>query len=537
MKESVLVSGYRLDRYELLCPIAAGGMASVWLARLRGKRGFEKLFAVKTIRNELHADPRYQEMFLDEARIASGIEHPNVAQILDLGEQDGHLYIVLEWVDGESLARLAKLSTKQGGPLPLELTLRIVDDACAGLHAAHELRDVDGVNLGVVHRDVSPHNVLITTAGATKLIDFGVAKARHRSAGETQAGLVKGKIRYMAPEQAGGLEVDRRADIWALGMCLYELLLGRPPFDELSDMDVIRRLIGDAPAPDFAGEQMPGPVRSILDRSLTKDPEARFPTAAAMRRAIEVAMVELKMAPTTDDVAQFVEEHFPDLGKERRAYVADALTKSKGRSDSVPPPTVVEAALAETAMSDTGSMGAVPLVRKKAKSEAETKIEPRFESSPDVKTNTSVTSLKEQLGARPKGRGGWLLLATLVACAIGLLYWQRSALLEYGTTAEPSASESAPPPETSVPAIVEAAAPPPEPVVDAGAKTKLPAWPVLTATGHPSATAASTNDAGSPPSTKDGGVTEPKPTETVAPPPTQTPPPTVAPPPEDPPPP
>src|SRR5215470_11209016 len=130
--ESVLVSGYRLDRFELLCPIASGGMASVWLAQLRGKRGFEKLFAVKTIKTELTTDSRFQEMFLDEARIASGIQHPNVAQILDLGEQDDILYIVMEWVDGDSLAKVRTLAKKARAPLPLGIILRVMSDACAG---------------------------------------------------------------------------------------------------------------------------------------------------------------------------------------------------------------------------------------------------------------------------------------------------------------------------------------------------------------------------------------------------------------------
>src|SRR6516162_6203597 len=130
--------GYRLDRYELLCPIASGGMAVVWLARLRGKRGFEKLFAIKTIKTELIHDMRFQEMFLDEARIASGIQHPNVAQILDLGEQDDVLYIVMEWVDGESIAKIRKLAMKRGTSVPLGVALRVIADACAGLHAAHQ---------------------------------------------------------------------------------------------------------------------------------------------------------------------------------------------------------------------------------------------------------------------------------------------------------------------------------------------------------------------------------------------------------------
>src|SRR5262249_23178202 len=144
--------------YELLRPIASGGMATVWLARLRGKRGFEKLFAVKMIKSEHTADPRFQQMFLDEARIASAVEHPHAAHNTDLGEQDGLLYTIMEWVDGESLAKIAHLAKKRGQAIPLPVVLRLLADACAGVHAAHELRDADDARLGVVHRDVSPQN-------------------------------------------------------------------------------------------------------------------------------------------------------------------------------------------------------------------------------------------------------------------------------------------------------------------------------------------------------------------------------------------
>ena len=217
-EESALRPGYLLDRYELVAPVAQGGMAAVWLAQLRGKRGFEKLFGIKTIKTDLEVDTRFQEMFLEEARIASGIERPNVAHIVDLGEQANVLYIVMEWVAGESLTKVSRLARKKGTPLPLGLTLRLMADACAGLHAAHELSDSHGENLGVVHRDVSPQNILVTAAGAVKVIDFGVAKARNRRAGETAEGVVKGKVRYMAPEQVKNENVDRRADIWAIGV-------------------------------------------------------------------------------------------------------------------------------------------------------------------------------------------------------------------------------------------------------------------------------------------------------------------------------
>src|SRR5258708_3575069 len=159
--ESHLVPGYRLDRYELLCPIGTGGMASVWVARLRGKHGFEKLVAIKTILARYARDPRFQQMFLDEARIASRIDHPNVAQILDLGDHQGVLFLAMEWIEGEALYKLARAVHETGVTLAPAVALRIVAEVCAGLHAAHELRDRDGRPLGIVHRDVSPHNVLI----------------------------------------------------------------------------------------------------------------------------------------------------------------------------------------------------------------------------------------------------------------------------------------------------------------------------------------------------------------------------------------
>src|SRR5579859_374266 len=289
--ESVLRAGYRLDRYELLCPIATGGMATVWLARLRGKRGFEKLFAIKTIRTELVEDSRFQEMFLDEARIASGIQHPNVAQILDLGEQADVLFIVMEWVDGDSLAKIRKLLARTGGKLPTGIVLKILADACAGLHAAHELRDGDGQPLEVVHRDVSPQNILVATSGAVKVIDFGIAKAQNRRQGTTRTGIVKGKIQYMAPEQVKkGKSVDRRADIWALGVTLHELVTGKPPNDGEDDVEVIRRLMSDEP-PTLAAE-LPAAIAEVMARSVVLDPDARFPTAAGMQRALESAMKE-----------------------------------------------------------------------------------------------------------------------------------------------------------------------------------------------------------------------------------------------------
>jgi serine/threonine protein kinase len=329
--ESVLRAGYKLDRYELLCPIASGGMATVWLARLRGKRGFEKLFAIKTIRTELVDDARFQEMFLDEARIASGIQHPNVTQILDLGDQEDVLFIVMEWVDGDSLAKIRKVLAKRGAKLPLGVVLRVIADACAGLHAAHEMRDDNGEPLEIVHRDVSPQNILVSTGGAVKVIDFGIAKAQNRKQGETRTGVVKGKIQYMAPEQVKkGRTVDRRADVWALGVCLQELVTGSLPYEGDDDVEVIRKLMSDEPPAPVRG--LPAPIAYVMERAMAFEAADRFPTAAAMERALESAMKELGESATDDDVAEFLRAELPDLGRKRKDVVGKAIEEARERA-------------------------------------------------------------------------------------------------------------------------------------------------------------------------------------------------------------
>ncbi len=322
---SPLMPGYFLDRYELLCPLADGGMASVWVARLRGKHGFEKLLAIKTILPQFVSDERFQEMFLEETRIASRIEHANVAQILDVGEQHDITYLVMEWVDGDSLSRLYRALRKKGVVIPMNVLLRVVADACGGLHAAHELRDETGALLGVVHRDVSPQNILVSSRGMAKLIDFGIAKARDRVVGETNAGLLKGKIHYMAPEQAMGAAVDRRADVFAVGAILYHLLAGTPPFDGPNQLAILQRLTTKQP-PLPLPSAVPPPVAAIVMRALAHSPEARFASAAELQAAIEAAMVETRLTCTQAQVAQFVSEH----GATRAASRKEAMNLALG---------------------------------------------------------------------------------------------------------------------------------------------------------------------------------------------------------------
>jgi len=327
----VLVPGQRFERYELLCPVAQGGMAWVWLARLLGKHGFEKLVAIKTILPEFAADMRFQKMFLDEAHIASGIRHANVAQILDLGESRKVLYLVMEWVDGESLIRLGQALDEKEKELPNGVLLRVMADACGGLHAAHELADKQGHSLGVVHRDVSPDNILVDARGSAKIIDFGVAKARDRLGGGSSSGMVKGKLEYMAPEQALGRAIDRRADVWGVGAVLYSLIARRFAYEGENHVEIAQRMAaGTAPAP-LPG-WVPSPIASVIMKSIAVDPDQRFATALDQQNAIEQAMIAANCATSTAEVAQFFADALPERAAERRESVEMALAAASRRS-------------------------------------------------------------------------------------------------------------------------------------------------------------------------------------------------------------
>jgi eukaryotic-like serine/threonine-protein kinase len=325
-----LEPGQRLDRYELLCPLAQGGMAHVWVARFRGKRGFEKLVAIKTILAQHAKDPQFQAMFLDEARLIASIKHPNVAEIFDLGEERDILYFVLELITGDSLSALRRVIHGDGQRFPLAAALRIASDACAGLHAAHELRDDRGEALGVVHRDVSPANILVSTSGVAKLIDFGIAKAVHRLSEETASGVIKGKLSYMAPEQAAGRTIDRRADLYAIGAVLYHLLGGKPPVQGDNQLQVLNRLVNGAEPPPLPG--VPPPVSAILVRALRREPTRRFATAIEMQRAIEDALAATCPPTTSADVAALVNEHLRERLETRKKTIARAIEGADARS-------------------------------------------------------------------------------------------------------------------------------------------------------------------------------------------------------------
>jgi eukaryotic-like serine/threonine-protein kinase len=305
-------------------------MASVWVARQLGKHGFEKLVAIKTILPRFAADARFQAMFLDEARIAARLDHPNVAHILDLGEENEILYLAMEYVDGDALIKLHRACQQGGIPLPAGVVLRALADTCAGLHEAHELKDATGKPLEIVHRDVSPHNVLVSIKGIAKLIDFGIAKARSRIATATNSGVLKGKIQYMAPEQALGRPVDRRADVWAVGAVLYQLLAGRPPYAANNHLQTLH-LLGSGRPPLPLPPAVHPAIARIVRKALAHSRDNRYETAADLRGAIEDAMVQARLPTTTADVAAFAAKHLGELAERRRQVIDLALAAAGER--------------------------------------------------------------------------------------------------------------------------------------------------------------------------------------------------------------
>lgn len=281
--------GLRVGRYEILRSIASGGMARVHLGRAVGAGGFERQVAIKTMHPHLAEEADFVAMFLDEARLSARVHHPNVVATLDVQQDEEGIFLVMEYVDGFALHEILVGSRKQGSTLPFGLTLRVFLDLLAGLHAAHELTDGDGAPLEVIHRDVSPHNVLVGVDGAARITDFGIARAAVRLS-STREGHLKGKLRYMAPEQLRGRKLDRRTDLYAAGAVLWEMLAGRCLVNG-EDQGACMMEIGepDKASPRALNPDVPESIAAACLRALRADPEERYATAAAFAEALEGA--------------------------------------------------------------------------------------------------------------------------------------------------------------------------------------------------------------------------------------------------------
>ncbi|MBW2525230.1 MAG: protein kinase, partial [Deltaproteobacteria bacterium] len=291
----------RIGRYRILTPLGSGGMAMVLLARAEGIGGFERDVAIKVLHPHLMEDESLVAQFLKEARIAARIRHPNVVPVLDVGRHSQGVHLVMEYVQGDSLHGLARRARRQGDALPDGVRMRVLTEALLGLHEAHELCDEKGTPLGVVHRDFTPHNILVGTDGAARLCDFGVVKVI-ASNDKTATGIVKGKLRFLAPEQVRARPLDRRCDVWAAGVTAWELLTGKQLYDQRDQVDVLLRIATEPPPPlRSVRPDLSAAVDEAVAWALTLDPEERCPSAEALReRLIEAWTADQQLASQTE---------------------------------------------------------------------------------------------------------------------------------------------------------------------------------------------------------------------------------------------
>lgn len=317
-----------IGRYEVIGRLGAGGMAELFLARATGIEGFEKLVALKLIRPELASDGELVRMFHDEARLAAKLQHPNIAQVFDIGSAGRHYFFTMEYVEGEDLRTVQRHSGLGGRRLPLEHALAIGSYVAGALHHAHTKRDADGHPLVIVHRDVSPSNVLVSYDGCVKLVDFGIAKAS-RSGVVTRSGALKGKLVYMSPEQCAGEPLDGRSDIFSLGLVLYEIITGVRPFELDNEVAIAQKLIlEDVPAPSTRGAQIDADVEAVLMRALARDRQERYATAQELQLQLERLLVSRALGASTVALERYMHQLFAQRIRRRRSQLMSTRSQA-----------------------------------------------------------------------------------------------------------------------------------------------------------------------------------------------------------------
>jgi len=329
--------GQVFGRFRLLMEMGEGGMATLFLARIRGPKMFEKMVAIKRIHGHLTGNEEFVDMFLDEARIAALIHHPNVVNTFDLGIIDGSHFIAMEYVHGQTLLDLFKKSLRLQVPIPWEHAVRIVADAAAGLHAAHELKTSAGESMGVVHRDVSPQNILISYEGHVKVVDFGIAYATEKLS-HTKTGMVRGKVPYMSPEQTRSEPLDRRSDIFSLGIVLYELVCMKRLFKASSESESLRlvRAAHMELLPREIRSELPVALEKVIVQCLAREPEARYASAGDLAEALEALLIRDGKAVSSQSFARFMDRMFHTQRKLKDVHGSDVPypAEAQGRADS-----------------------------------------------------------------------------------------------------------------------------------------------------------------------------------------------------------
>jgi serine/threonine-protein kinase len=444
-----------LGRYALYDEIASGGMATVHFGRLIGPVGFTRTVAIKRLHPQFAKDPEFVSMFLDEARLAARIRHPNVVQTVDVVATEGELFLVMDYVQGESLARLVRLAKQRKERIPPRIVAAVVSGALHGLHAAHEAKNERGEPLGLVHRDVSPQNVLVGADGISRVLDFGVAKASGRLQ-TTREGHLKGKIAYMAPEQFRG-EATRATDVYAAGILVWEALTGEKLFASNDEMSTLGKALMPEVAPPSSRVAELAPAFDVfVARALAIEPTARYATA----REAAVALERCEGIASPSEVGDYVS------GLAEGALAARAETLSGIESSS--PLIEMDAAKLTSALARGSKPPDAIVPAEPPTSEVERDANAKAAASPA--SIRSVAGVESALSTRPEPRGRGVLAAIVgvLVIVVGVLAWR------LGTSA-PAPEAAAPQPPSAAPTVAPAETKPPATETAAAAATEEPA--------------------------------------------------------------
>ncbi len=404
-------SGTWLGKYELLRKIAVGGMAELYVARVTGMHGFEKLVALKKVHETHHGNHEFIQMLMDEARLAANLDHPNIAPVYDFGRDGTTYFFTMEYVRGKDLRQLVRAVQAREQRVPLNHILTIATGVAAGLHYAHELCGQDGKPLGVVHRDVSPSNVLVTYDGGVKLVDFGIAKAAALNPHDSADGTLKGKISYMSPEQVRGGALDRRSDVYALGIILWELATHSRLYRG-GEYEVLQTIANrDAPRPSTVDPSFPPGLEDIIMKALERDPERRYASAEALQLALEDFAREHRYSLSSAKLAKYMREVFcQQIAAERSQLMeASGLLQLEQATEAECPPTM------QLSREEIAAVSSSQL--------AQPSQELEFDSV-DIPQDDAGKTHEEPVvfGLRPRRVRG-VVLGTLIVCTVALASW------------------------------------------------------------------------------------------------------------------
>ncbi|MEO8552645.1 MAG: protein kinase [Kofleriaceae bacterium] len=412
----------RLGRYELIGLLATGGMAEIHLARLAGEAGFEKIVVVKRLLPELCASKAFVAMFLAEGKLVARLDHPNICEVHELGRDGAEYFLVMPYLDGVAATELIAQPRDPDRLPQLRAAAGVIAQACAGLHHAHELRDATGESAGLVHRDVSPSNLFVTTSGVAKVLDFGIAKVHGATA--TEVGTVKGKTQYMAPEQLLGESLDRRADVFALGIVLYELATHQRLFKRGSDYLAARAILEEPiPRADAADPKIPRALADVIARALARSPADRYADARELARALDDALRPHGGVATRTEIAALLADHHAEQLTAQRTRQAKIVSVAADKPPTVPASkrAVFDGAATEVKTSPAPAVAAIdpsPSVSRDAVATARD-----LAGAADAR----AASVSEIAAERPRSRRriAWVGAASLLAVAALAIYATR----------------------------------------------------------------------------------------------------------------